>query len=183
MLENLIQQGQTFNFRNNSQTNSHGTYGKASDELLGWAANVEDFIRENYGESSGPYKLFLSYDQTRLTGYYESDFNKQMTILMGALKACRQIEPRKKEIKDDHPITSLLKNLYFWTVVTSVTAVSFMLGLYFGTSKFDKDKSDYYEENRAMKMNLDKASTEIQKKDSLINVYKLEIDNYKKSNK
>lgn len=182
MLEDLIQQGQTFNFRNNSQTNSYETYGKASDELLGWAAKVEDFLRENYGETSGPYKLYSSFDQTRLTGYYESDFNRQVTILMGALKACRQIEPKKKnKLKDDHPVTSLFKNLYFWTAVTTVSAVSFMLGIYFGTTKFDKDKSDYYEENKKLKSNLEKSTIENIKNDSLIKEYKFQLDTLKKN--
>ncbi|MCS6283696.1 MAG: hypothetical protein HUM72_24540, partial [Dolichospermum sp.] len=62
VLDEIIKQGETFNFRNNSETNSSGTYGKASDDLLSWAANVEEYIRVNYGEESGPYKLYQSID-------------------------------------------------------------------------------------------------------------------------
>jgi len=176
MLEELIKQGKAFNFKNNSQYTTHGVYGKASEELLGWVASVEDFIMGNYGETSGPYKLFSTFDQRQLTGYYESNFNNQMTILRGALIACRQVEPKKKiKQKDGHPITSLLKNIYFWTAVTTVSVGAFMLGLYFGSTKFDKDKSDYYEENKKLKSELEKSIFENQKKDSLINIYKNSI--------
>lgn len=176
MLEDLIKQGQMFTFSNNSKTNSTGTYGKASDELLGWAANVEDFIRENYGETSGPYQLYSSFDRTRLTGYYESDFSIQITILMGALKACRQIQPKKKtKLKDDHPVTCLIKNIYFWPSITSVSAVAFMLGIYFGTSKFDKEKSEYYDQTKRQEKELNEIKTIDYAKDSTIKILKNKI--------
>ncbi|NMD15424.1 MAG: nucleotide-binding protein, partial [Bacteroidales bacterium] len=57
-IDELLQAGQKFNFSNNSYSVSHGTYTRASDELLGWAATVEDFIRNTYGEESAAFKLY-----------------------------------------------------------------------------------------------------------------------------
>ncbi len=168
-LETLIKEGETFDFSNNSERKEHGIYSRASDDLLGWTANVEEFIRVNYGNDSGPYKLYESFDRNRLTGYYESDYREQLKILLGALKACRQITPNtKKRGKDDHPITSLLKNIYFWTAIVIISGGAFSLGLYFGSSKFDKEKSDYYDENKKLREDAKMDQQTIAYQDSVI---------------
>lgn len=49
-----------------------------------------------------------------------------------------------------------------WTIFSSIIAASFLLGLYFGQAKFDKEKSDYYfqnvnltEENKTLRLQVD----------------------------
>jgi len=169
-LTELIRSGETFNFENNSQRSSSGEqYGKASDELLGWAASVEDFIHGTYGQESAAFKLYQTFARNRLTGYYKSDFERQMTILNGALKACKNMSPRKPTIKqDDHEVVRLIKNPYFWTVLVVVIGSAFVLGLNFGSSRFDKEKLEFYEQT----IDLNKELREIQKsnvmKDSTI---------------
>lgn len=170
-LESLIKQGENFHFGNNSERTQNETYGRASDELLGWTANVEDYIIENYGEDSGPFKLYKNFERNKLTGYYESDFNNQLKVLMGALKACRQIKPRKKtRRKEDNQILSLIRNPLFWACIVVITGSSFALGIHFGSSKFDKEKSDYYEENKKLKLDLSKKDNLIKQKDSIISI-------------
>ncbi len=51
----------------------------------------------------------------------------------------------------------------FWTIFTAIVAVSFFLGFYFGRAQFDKDKSDFYEENKNLKSELDKMTSVIEK--------------------
>ncbi|MFY0602197.1 MAG: hypothetical protein JXR03_21150 [Cyclobacteriaceae bacterium] len=180
-IDKLITQGKTFNFRNNSETKSHGTYSKASDELLGWAASVEDFIISNYGEQSGPYKLYSSFNREHLTGYYEDHFQKELNILIGSLKACKTASPIQKPIlKEDNQILSLIKNPIFWTVFVVITGASFALGLRFGNSKFDKEKSELFDNNKELKRTLDKQTIMIQQKDSLIETLKMEIKSIQK---
>jgi hypothetical protein len=111
----LIQKGQTFNFRNNAYTVSHGTYTRASNELLGWAATVEDFIRNNYGDDSAAFRLYQTFYKRKLNGFEEDDFNEQMANIMGDLLACKQITSRKKNRLDiaewNHQISFSLTKL------------------------------------------------------------------------
>ncbi len=51
----------------------------------------------------------------------------------------------------------------FWTIFTAFILGSFYLGFYLGQAKFDKEKIDFYEENKQLKLNLDKKEIEIEK--------------------
>lgn len=46
---------------------------------------------------------------------------------------------------DNHPITSLIKNGYFWTAIAAIGSLAFYSGNYIGTTKFDKEKLEYYQ--------------------------------------
>jgi hypothetical protein len=168
-IDELLLLGQKFTFSNNSFSTSHGTYTRASDELLGWAATVEDFIHKNYGEDCAAFKLFLTFDRKKLTGYNEDDFIKQMTILNGALKACRNIIPTSVYKKgEEHQIVQLIKNSYFWTALLIVISGSFVLGLHFGTSKFDLEKSELYEKTKSQKIEINSLKFKLISKDTTI---------------
>lgn len=168
-IEELIQKGQTFNFANNSYRTSHGTYSKATDDLLAWAATVEDFIRNNFGEESGAFKLYQTFDRQKLTGYEQYDFDRQLPIIIGALKACKTISPKAKNKQiDDHQIIQLIKNIYFWSVLLVVSGSAFALGLHFGSTKFDKEKSEYYETTKSQEIELNDFKKETKNKDLAI---------------
>jgi hypothetical protein len=168
-LDELIEQGKKFTFENNRQSLGGYQYGKASDELLGWAASVEDFIRTTYGEENAAFKLYQSFERKKLTGHYQQDFESQLTILHGSLKACKNI-PIKKLIQkeDDHQIIRLIKNPYFWTVMLVVIGGTFMLGQYFGSTKFDKEKLEFYEQTIQLNKDLRQAEKDNKTKDSVI---------------
>ena len=169
ILEALINQGSIFNFQNNSYTYSHGTFSKASDELLAWIANVEHYIIENYDENSGPFNLFKTFKRSQLSGNYQPEFDEQMTILRGSLIACKQIPAKKKvRLEDDNLIIGLIKNPVFWTVIVVIMGGSFSFGSNFSSSKFDKDKNELYEENKALKSNAKNSINTIAKQDSTI---------------
>ena len=148
-LERLIEVGENFSFANNSKNNQHGAYTQVSDEFLGWLANTESFIIDNYGEKSGPYKLLKKLDQNKFNGYEEDEFIEQRSIILGALKACKTLPPKEFKVTD-HPIIDLLKNKTFWTILVILLGSAFALGLHFGSSKFDIEKLDLYEENREL---------------------------------
>lgn len=150
-IETLIEEGKRFTFKGNSSTVSHGTYTQASSELLDWIARVEDFIRNTYGEDSGAYKLYLTFNRKDLNGYEEREFNKQMNILLGAVSACKGCNKVKVKRRDEHLIIQLIKNPFFWTVLVVVCAGSFGLGLHFGASKFDNEKNQYYEQTKVQR--------------------------------
>lgn len=168
-IDELLQSGQAFTFRNNSYSASHGTYTRASDDLLGWAATVEDFIRNNYGEDCAAFKLYLTFDRKKLNGYEQDEFEKQMTVLNGALKACKNIMPKTGNKKvDDHQIIQLIKNGYFWTVLLIISGGAFALGLHFGTSKFDKEKSEFYETTKRQEIEINALKNNLLTKDTTI---------------
>ena len=168
-IDELLQAGQKFNFSNNSYSVSHGNYTRASDELLGWAATVEDFIRNTYGEESAAFKLYLTFDREKLNGYKQDEFEKQMTVLNGALKACKNITPKSKNKQvDDNQIIQLIKNIYFWTVLLIISGGAFALGLHFGTSKFDKEKSEFYETTKSQEIEITSLKNKLLTKDSTI---------------
>ena len=109
ILDELIQKSQQFSFQNNRYT-AHGEwYSKASDELLAWITRVEDYVLHNYGENSAPFKLYQTLNRGYLNGNYQGDFDKQLTILQGVLKACKEIPIRKKI--EAIPNIDLLQNL------------------------------------------------------------------------
>lgn len=147
----LIRQGQSHDFGTNSHNKSHGTFSKATADLLGWVATVEDFIRNNYGEESSAFKLFMTFNREKLNGYLKEDFDNEITTLIGALKACKNIPLKISEKKDEHLIIQLIKNLYFWSVLVLMTSAAFGLGMNFGSNKFDKEKIELSEENSMLK--------------------------------
>jgi len=182
-LEELIVKGQTFNYGNNSQMNTWGDFSKASVELLAWIANVEDFLKNNYGEDSSPYKLFNTYDKNQLSGDYQSSLERQIAIINAALIACRQIQPKQKtKQKDDNQILNLLRNPFYWGSLVVLISASFSLGLMFGSAKFDKEKADCYKENTKLSETEKNNKKEIAIKDSLIQDLYKKIKNIKDEN-
>ena len=43
-----------------------------------------------------------------------------------------------------------ISNALFWTIASCIIAGSFSLGVYIGQARFDKEKSDYYEQNKLL---------------------------------
>lgn len=155
-IDNLIRIGESFNFHNNSYSTSHGIYTKASSDLLSWITEIEDFVLTNYGEDSAPFKLYQTFSRLKLNGYEKDDFDEEKEKLIGVLKACKTISPKKNKTKDDNLIISLLKNPIFWTVMVIVIGASFTLGIYFGSTKFDKEKAEYYEQIKILEKELER---------------------------
>lgn len=168
-IDELIQSGQKLDFRNNSYSTSHGTYTRASDELLSWVATIEDFICNTYGEESAAFKLYLTFDRTKLNEYEQGDFEEQKAILNGALKACKNIVPKNKTTQvDDNLIIQLIKNIYFWPALIVITSSAFSLGLYFGVTKFDKEKSEFYEMTKKQEVEINSLKNDLQSKTTTI---------------
>lgn len=175
-IDNLIDIGKTHTFKNNSIIKSHGVYTKASDDLLSWIAVVEDFIKVTYGEESAAFKLYNTFDRRKLNGYEQDSFDKQIAILLGALKACKNISPAKtKNIKEDHQIIQLIKNAYFWTALGVAIGSAFTLGNYFGTSKFDAEKATFYNQVEQQKTMISKLEKDSLIADSTIKMLNIQV--------
>lgn len=170
-LRQLIEEGDTYNYRNNSVTHSYGSFSKASDDLLAWISRVEDFIEIYYGMDSSPYKLFHSANRNNLSGGYQTTFEKELTKIKGALKACEKIEPKPKKKKvENNQILALLKNPFFYVTCAVLVGAAFTFGLSFGSSKFDKEKNDYYILTKQQEKIIEEYKNKIVLKDSLINI-------------
>jgi hypothetical protein len=109
-IQRLITEGNGYTFSNNSYHTSHGTYTKASVEMQSWIAEVEDFILNNFGQHSSPFRVFQRFSRAKLDGYESDDFEEQKALLMSALKACSRIKPKAKT--EDFNKTLLLNNLF-----------------------------------------------------------------------
>lgn len=171
-LAELIQKGKTFSFQNNSVRNEYGTFSKTSDELLAWIANVDHFIVENYGIDSGPYRMFVSHNKSQLSGSYQSTFERQLSIIKGALAACENINPKQK-IKTNsgsssNSISVLFTNPFYWTSIAIIITGAFTLGFYFGNNRFDKEKIDLTDENYRLKSDTTNLNSIISSKDSTL---------------
>jgi hypothetical protein len=56
----------------------------------------------------------------------------------------------------------------FWTVLAGVVTAAFVLGQNFGSTKFDKEKSDYYEEIKVLQKDTINLNNIIKEKDSIL---------------
>lgn len=152
ILDDLIQEGKTYTFNNNSVTHSHGTYGSPSVNMQSWVVKVEHFILENYEENSGPANLFKTFDRSKLKGNTQYDFEKQHTILMAVLDSCKHIPPKNQTKKNENdPILSLLTNKLFWGTILVLVSGAFTLGYYFGNSKFDSRLIELTDNNKTLR--------------------------------
>lgn len=103
-IDELIKQGKSFTFENNSHERGDGRFSRPSDNFLAWIATVEDFIIENYGINSSPYRLYKKFDDRYISGYRKDSFIKHHTKLIASLKSCYSISPKKSNVsitKDD----------------------------------------------------------------------------------
>lgn len=167
-LQDLISEGNQITFQNNSKNTRHGIYSNASENLLSWISQVENYIRHNYNNESGPYKLFETFDKAILNGYEQSQFESEIKKLLGALKSCENIAPNKIVQKDDNVIMSLIKNYLFWTVLVVAVSGAYKLGFDNGNSKFDKEKIEMNKENEILKSDKKILEKKDAQKDSII---------------
>lgn len=176
VLDIIIAEGDRLNFDNNkTRSKVDGRfYSKATDDLMSWISKVEDYIRSNYDENSGPYKMLESVRKEKFSGHYEWEFDTEITKLKGAIKSCSNVTPNKK--KDDNPVIALIKNPLFWTIIGVVIAASYTLGYDNGKSKFDNEKIEFKKQIDLQSIDISSLKREVIIKDSIIS--DLKSDNY-----
>ncbi len=169
-LNDLIKEGQNFNFNNNRKIFSYdGTsYSDASNDLMSWISKVEDYIRSNYDDNSGPVKMIESVKKEKFNGYHQSEFETELKKLQGAIMSCERILPNKK--KDDNYILSLIKNPVFWTILVVVIGDTYKLGHDIGESKFGNEKIEQKKAVESQEKEITRLKGEAASKDSLINI-------------
>lgn len=123
-INELINEGLSYTFHNNSYHSRNGTYCRASTEMQSWIAEVEDFLITNYGKESSPWKVYERFDRNNLDGNYEDTFNEEKNIIISALKSCLRITPKnskpEKNNEDElqnifdkfHDVVKQLRNRY-----------------------------------------------------------------------
>jgi hypothetical protein len=155
-LEALIEQGSGFSFENNSYYSQYDNirYSKASSEFLAWVAGVEHFVIQNYDDDSGPVKLFMTLDRRKISGDYQSAFEKQLHILRGVLISCKGIPPSKRKKQETSQILNLVNNHLFWTATLILTGGAFTLGMYFGINKFDSNLIELSQDKKSLQDSL-----------------------------
>lgn len=96
-IESLIQEAKDHSFQKNSYSSNSGFFSRAGVEMQSWVADCEDFILNNYGKDSSPWRIFERFNIRHLNGYYEHQFDQEKTILVSALTACLRITPKEKK--------------------------------------------------------------------------------------
>lgn len=96
LIEDLIIEGENFTFENNCHQSLGENIGRVSTDYQAWIVKVEDFIIENYGINSPPYRWFNTFDVNNVNGFFHHGFESEHPKLLAALKACLQIKPKKR---------------------------------------------------------------------------------------
>ncbi len=93
--------------------------------------------------------------EERITGLEEQ--NRELIINLQS--------ERTQEIKQlaDLNFWLWVKKTFAWAIVSSIIGGAFLLGLYFGGSKFDNQKNQLYEDNQRQKRMIDSLNREIKK--------------------
>ncbi len=125
-----------------------------------------------------PVHMFFSFGeiQNSIRNWIEHELNiyleEQQVSIISLTK--RPIIPipkneKKMERKEDnrHGTHFKISHELFWTIATTIVGAVFLLGFYFGQSKFDREKSEYYEESRQLRQEEMKLKESLTKKDSL----------------
>lgn len=148
-LDDLINEGSQYSFDNNKKYSYDQYYSHATPDLLAWVSKVEDYIRTNFDENSGPLKMLDSVKKQKFSGSYQSEFETELVKLKGAIKSCKNLKPNKKT--SDTIIISLIKNPLFWTILTVVIGAAYKLGYDNGVAKYDNEKNELSKQNAAYK--------------------------------
>lgn len=90
-LKELITEAKNHNFENNCYTKSDSTFCMPKVDLLVWIADCEDFIKTNFGIRSEPFYRFNSFNIHNLKGNYQDTFDKEIAVVISALKICERI--------------------------------------------------------------------------------------------
>ena len=141
----LINEGNTFSNANNRKISHNQYFSDATPEFLSWVSKVENYIYTNFDENSGPYRLLQSVDKSKFSGYYLSEFDRELSKLKGAIKSCETLKPNKSN--KENQIISLIKNPFFWGTLVVLIDGSYKLGFDNGNSKFDIEKNDLKDKN------------------------------------
>ncbi|PXX99092.1 hypothetical protein DF185_14530 [Marinifilum breve] len=166
IVDELIIEGNDFSFENNKKLYHGKFYSEVTNEFLSWVSKVDNYIRINYEENSGPLRMLETVDSFKFSGFDKDEFETELTKLKGAIKSCQSIKPNKKT-KDNY-ILSLIKNPLFWTTIVVLVGGAYKLGYDNGKAKFDKEKISLKDEANLSKKEITKLKKEISQKDSLI---------------
>ncbi|MFT6338620.1 MAG: putative nucleotide-binding protein [Halioglobus sp.] len=90
-IEQLIAEGEGFTFEENSISHDYGTFSTPCVKLQSWIAECEDFLIQNYGRESTPWRIFERVKLDHFEGYEIHEFNKEKTKLLSALNSCLRI--------------------------------------------------------------------------------------------
>ena len=145
----LIIEGNQYSSENNKKY-AHGEfYSDATTEFLAWISKVENYIYTNFDENSGPYKMIQSADKSKFSGYYLTQFDRELLKFKGAIKSCESLKPNKS--KNENQILSLIRNPFFWTTLVILISGAYKLGFDNGNSKFDIEKQEFNEKNKVLR--------------------------------
>lgn len=90
--------------------------------------------------------MIKSVDKQFFYGFNEDYFERELRKIQGAINSCKHQKPNK-QIKENR-ILSLIKNLYFWGVLSVLIGGTYTLSYDFGYTKFEKEKIELHNQNK-----------------------------------
>lgn len=96
-IEQLIDESKKYTFQNNCYRKfGSEAFSRPTTEMQAWVAETEDFLIENYGKDSAPWRIFERFERKKLDGNYEETFLRQKDIIVSALTSCLRIPSKIK---------------------------------------------------------------------------------------
>lgn len=176
----------------NNLTNSTKILPKLKDELESWD-HYNVFLLERVFSDK---KISDDYQKQRITlgpsrKYWLDEIQEYRDDLNGKIKYFLNMIEISELLEDDSKNNTVNKNIdniketnnkynrhspeFMWTIFSVSIGAAFALGLYLGQAKFDKEKSDYYEDTKNLRNQNKNLKKTLIEKNSLIKFKQSEI--------
>lgn len=102
-LEELIKEGESFNYNNFSLKGNYGYPSSFKAEYIEWITKVEHILFSFFGRSSSIFESFKKTDKVTLIGNGSGRFNLSQSIILGTLRAAIEVikfEPKEMKNKN-----------------------------------------------------------------------------------
>lgn len=166
------------------------------DSIDTWLPVTMEYVRDYYGYYGQPTLsmagLIIAKNGARYYGNSPDEIKsigqkalEQVKLLLIDLERMRarrggrneptEAFPAKNTDKSESGFRMSIKAELFWTIAAAAISGAFAIGLYFGNTKFDKEKIDYYNQMNKLSADTSMLLKSMQSLKEEINFYKLKV--------
>jgi hypothetical protein len=175
-------------------------------EIEVWLKTTYAFIEEYFGATSSRARSFQSivheYSTGKILGLTSTaiptfkrqalEYIDEILIYLSESNKRKKEEPKSLSSQAPQVVTKKIMVTktqlpfgisaeFFWGIIVVIVSASFILGQNFGSSKFDKEKNEYYEQVKSLQLDTASLHKVIIKKESIIKIKDSEIREKKDS--
>ena len=100
IIENLIEEGESFTYENFSSKGNFGYPESFTPEYTSWYLRVEESLKTLFGVTSSIFRVFEKSKKVRVLGNEIAKFNRAKGYILGALKTAKDIQEKPVLIKN-----------------------------------------------------------------------------------